>query len=87
MFRISILALSLIGLSACNDSVAKPAPREKLMGALIEAMCAPTKDELALALGSVADAVSAMPAEEQDGLGITELASDITPSDCPQNKK
>lgn len=75
-----LLVIFAASLAGCDSGVAKPAKGDTLMQAITDAMCATTRDDLAVALGNVVAAADSEPSDVREG--VSDLAWDITPADC-----
>ena len=79
MKLVAIVTIACISLAGCSD---EPDANVKLQTAIARAMCAPTMDDLKLALGDVAVASDEIDLKTRKGR-VAELADQVTSADCP----
>ena len=75
----AVLIIASFSLAGCSD---EPDTNVKLQTAIARAMCAPTMDDLKLALGDVAVASDEIDLKARKGT-VAELADQVTSADCP----
>lgn len=82
MKHFGVLIIMAVGLTGCTGKAEKREADAQLATAITRAMCAPTIDDLKLALGDVAVASDVIDVKARKGR-VAELADQVTSSNCP----